>query len=111
MATVDTYRHIIATVLSEYTRIPYAYGDLQCKAVFDRKNDHYLLVTLGWDNGIRVYSVLVHIDLMDGKVWIQQDNTEEGVATELVQAGIPSDCIVLGFQPAELRKYTAFAAA
>jgi len=111
MATLDTYRNIIENVLGEYTRIPYAYGDLQCEAVFDRENDRYLLVTLGWDNGIRVYSVLVHIDLIDGKVWIQQDNTEDGVTNELAQAGVPSDRIVLGFQPPELRKYTAFAAA
>ncbi|MFO1433003.1 MAG: XisI protein [Candidatus Competibacteraceae bacterium] len=111
MAALDTYRAIIANVLNGYTQIPYAYGDLQCKAVFDRENDHYLLVTLGWDNGLRVYSVLVHIDLINGKVWIQQDNTEDGVATELAQAGIPNDHIVLGFQAPELRKYTAFAAA
>lgn len=68
-------------------------------------------MTLGWDNGLRVYSVLVPIDLINGKVWIQQDNTEDGVATELAQAGIPHDHIVLGFQAPELRKYTAFAAA
>jgi hypothetical protein len=111
MATPDTYRTIIETVLGTYTRIPYAYGDLQTEAIFDREHDRYLLVTVGWDNGMRVHSVLVHVDLMGEKVWIQQDNTEDGVATEFVQAGIPKQHIVLGFRPPEVRKYTEYAVA
>lgn len=43
-------------------------------------------------------------------MWIQYDGIEEGVANALVEAGIPSDRIVLGFHPQELRKYTGFAA-
>ncbi|MFS0516830.1 element excision factor XisI family protein [Nostoc sp. UIC 10607] len=46
---------------------------------------------------------------MDGKIWIQLDGTEEGVATELVRAGILKARIVLGFQSEELRKDSEFA--
>ena len=60
---------------------------------------------------LRVHSCLVHIDLINEKIWIQQDNTEEGVATELVRAGIPKDQIVLGFRPPEVRQYTDYAVA
>ena len=111
MAAHSTDRTIIETVLRDYTRIPYAYGDLQAEAIFDRDQDRYIVVTVGWDAGMRVHSVLVHIDLLSDKVWIQQDNTEDGIATELVSAGIPKERIVLGFRPPEVRKYTEYAEA
>ena len=111
MDTLDTYREIIEKLLLEYTKIPYAYGDIQTETVFDRRNDRYLLMNVGWDSGKRVHGSLVHIDIINGKVWIQRDGTEHGVAKELVKAGIPKDHIVLGFRPAEVRQYTEYAVA
>jgi hypothetical protein len=111
MDTLETYRQIIETILDEYTRIPYAYGDFHTEAVFDRKKDRYLLVNVGWDNDRRVHGSLVHIDIINGKLWIQRDGTEHGVTKELVRAGIPKDRIVLGFQPPEVRPHTEYAVA
>jgi hypothetical protein len=111
MDRLETYRQIIENTLSEYTRIPYAYGDFQTEAVFDRAHDRYLLVNVGWDSKQRVHGALVHIDVIDGKVWIQRDGTETGVAQELVMAGIPRDQIVLAFRPIEVRRYTDYAVA
>jgi len=48
---------------------------------------------------------------MNGKIWIQRDGTERGIASDLTEAGIPNDHIVLGFREPELRQYTGFAAA
>lgn len=111
METLERYREIIESVLNQYTQIPYAYGDIHTEAVFDRSNDRYLLVNVGWDRGRRVHGSLVHIDIIDGKIWIQRDGTEDGIANELVSAGIPRDRIVLGFRPAEVRRFTEFAVA
>jgi XisI protein len=111
MDTINPYRQIIERILLEYTHIPYAYGDLRSEIAFDQAHDRYLLLTIGWDNGSRVHTCLVHIDLIDGKVWIQPDDTEDGNASELVRAGIPKDQIVLGFRPPEVRPYTEYAAA
>lgn len=111
METLERYRDIIENILDEYTRIPYAYGDIHTEAVYDRSNDRYLLVNVGWDRGRRVHGSLVHIDIIDGKIWIQRDGTEQGIANELVSAGVPRDRIVLGFRPAEVRPYTEFAVA
>ena len=109
MDRVDTYRQIIRDVLSEYVRIQYANGDIQNEAVFDRENDRYLIVSVGWQDIKRVHGVLVHIDIVNDKVWIQRDGTEHGIANDLVAAGIPKDHIVLGFQAPEVRQYTEFA--
>ena len=103
----DTYRQLIEKVLMEYTQIPYAYGDIHTEAVFDHARDRYLLVNVGWEqDGQRVHGSLVHIDIINDKVWIQRDGTEYGIAKELVNAGIPRDCIVLGFHAPEIRQYT-----
>ncbi|MBN3991469.1 MAG: XisI protein [Nostoc sp. NMS2] len=49
------------------------------------------------------------IDIINDKIWIQRDGTEDGIANEFVSVGIPKDRIVLAFQPTEVRKYTDFA--
>lgn len=111
MGTLDTYRQIIQKVLTEYTKIPYAYGEIQSRTVFDRESDSYLVMTLGWDDDKRIHGCLVHIDIIDDKVWIQRDGTEDGITYELVQAGIPKDHIVLGFHEPSVRQYTGYAVA
>ena len=47
--------------------------------------------------------------MKDNKIWIQRDGTEDGIANDLVSAGIPKDQIVLGFHPLEIRPYTEYA--
>jgi XisI protein len=43
------------------------------------------------------------------KIWIHRDGLEDGIANELVKAGIPKTQIVLGFHPPNIRPYTEFA--
>jgi hypothetical protein len=109
MDTLDNYRQIIKEVLVPYTQIPYSYGVMECKTVFDRENDSYLLITIGWHDEKRIHGCLVHIDIIDGKIWIQRDDTEDGITYELEAAGIPKDKIVLGFHPQNVRPYTGYA--
>jgi hypothetical protein len=111
MDTLNEYRQIIRNILTEHAQIPYSYGDLQSVTVFDLNSDHYLLMVHGWEGKRRVHDCIVQVDIIDGKIWIQFDGTEYGIAQELVDAGIPKDKIVLGFKSPEMRKYTEFAAA
>ena len=109
MGTLASYRRIIKEILTEYSQIPYAYGDLQIQTVLDSDSDRYLLIILGRENDIRVHGCLVHVDIIDGKIWIQRDGTEQGIANELVAGGIPKEQIVLGFRAPHIRQYTGFA--
>jgi XisI protein len=111
MGTLDIYRQIVQKVLAAYADIPYAYGDVHTEVFCDRNADRYLLMTVGWDQDNRVHGCLVHIDIIDGKLWIQRDGTEQGIATELVAAGIPKSSIVLTFHPPEIRCHTDYAVA
>ena len=76
MDTLNVYRNIIENTLLEYTRIPYAYGVIQTEAIFDHDHDRYVLINVGWDQDSRVHGSLVHIDIINGKIWIQRDGTE-----------------------------------
>ena len=103
------YRIIVEQVLREYAEFLGNDDQVQIEQVFDRDNNRYILVEAGWHNGDRIYDTLLHIDIINGKLWIQQDKTEEGVLEELLDAGIAQDAIVLGFKPEEQRKLTEFA--
>ncbi len=108
MDTLEKYRHIIQSILAEYAKIPYSYGDIRLQTVFDTATDHYLLIIIGREGVRRVHGCLVHIDIINSKIWIQRDGTEDGIATELLKLGIPKEQIVLGFRSPEMRKYTEF---
>ena len=72
--------------------------------VLDEKRDRYLLVETGWQNGHRIYGNLIDIEIIDNKLWIEHDGTEDGVADELMAAGIPQADIVLAFKLPEMQK-------
>ncbi len=109
LETKDEDRNLIEQILTEHGRIPFSYGDVRLDLVFDRTRDRYLLMMIGWEGYHRFNGPLIHIDLKDGKFWIEYDGTEDGVATDLLEAGVPKDRIVLAFKPLSRRKYTEFA--
>jgi len=70
----------------------------------------YLLVETGWKNGRRTYGTLLHLDIINGKIWIQLlGGTQEGIAIDLLALGVPKDRIVLGFKSLQRRQVTEFA--
>lgn len=116
--SVSTYRKIIKHILSKYVHVRYAYGDIHNQTIFDESGDHYVVMSLGWQpapgmrNTLkRVHGALIYIDIIDGKIWVQRDGTEQGIAGELVAAGVPPHQIVLGFYTPDVRPYTEFAVA
>ena len=111
MDPLGTWCEALERILAEHAAVPYANGDIRTEVVVDRERGRYLLVDLGWEGLARVHGALVHVDVIDGKFWIQYDGTEEGIATQLVAAGVPRDRIVLASKHPSLRKYTDFAAA
>ncbi len=80
----------------------------EIESICDRKNGHYLVMVVGWNDQIRVYGSVVHIDLKEGKIWIQQDRTDTDIAKELVDLGVPKTDIVLGYKSTFTRKFTEY---
>jgi XisI protein len=109
---MSQYRATVQEVLTEYHQLNLkAQSTTESALVFDEIRDHYLLLLMGWHKDERIKSVMIHIRLKDGKVWIEEDWTEEGVATDLLQNGIAREEIVLAFHPPQVRQHTEFAIA
>ena len=109
MDKLEYYHQVIEKVLIEYTKIPYSHGQIDTKLIIDKPENNYLLINIGWDGKRRVHGCLVHLEIIAGKIWIQRDGTEDGIANEIVAKGIPKEQIVLAFHPPEIRQYTEYA--
>lgn len=112
MDKVERYREIVLQLLTPLAERRYANAEVVNEAVFDQERDRYLIVSAGWEgNARRIYSALVHLDIINGKVWIQRDNTESGIGYELEEAGVCKEDIVPAFHPADVRPHTGYAVA
>jgi XisI protein len=109
MANVDKYRHLIQDILTEYSEIKAANEEVEAELVFDLLRDRYQVVHAGWSSQRRIYGCVLHLDIINGKIWIQHDGTEGGVANELIDRGVPKQDIVLAFHSPFKRKFTDFA--
>jgi hypothetical protein len=113
MDRVERYREIIHRLLEEYRQL-YANqpaSGVETAVICDDTHGEYMLMRVGWRGDTRVRRPVFYLRLKQGKIWIEEDWTQEGVATELVAAGVPHDNIVLAFKPPELRSLTEFAVA
>lgn len=77
--------------------------------VIDMKDLHFQIIGYGWENNRRVFNLLFHLDIIEGKIWIQEDKMEYSIAEKLVEKGIPKKQIVLAYFPDYHRKYTEYA--
>ena len=113
MDRVERHREIIHRLMDEYRQLYTGQPDsgVETAVICDDRHGEYLLMRVGWRGETRVRRPVFYLRLKDGKIWIEEDWTSEGVATELVAAGVPHEAIVLAFKPPELRPLTEFAAA
>jgi ketopantoate reductase len=110
MAEVKDYPAILRKIIENYAAIKPAFGDVESEVIIDESKGHYELIERGWSKENRVHGCLMHVDIRNGKFWIEHDGTEYGIANELVDAGVPKEHIVLAFHAPDLRQYTEFAA-
>lgn len=113
MEKLEKYRLLIRQLLNSHRDLEINSSDSQveCQLIFDTEHDHYQLLDLGWDGLKRVYNCFIHLDIKDGKVWIQRNMTEADLAAELVSMGIPKEDIILGLHPSYKRPYTGYGVA
>lgn len=114
MAIVKDYRTCVQQLLEQYyspslpTDGVSTATEVECQLIIDTNHDHYQLVHVGWENGHRIYSCVLHLDIKDDKIWVQQNMTDQLVAEDLVALGVLPEHIVLGFQPPYARQFTGF---
>jgi hypothetical protein len=117
MDKVIHYRKLLKQIFREQEdlekRAANSDSQSQVEAVFsiDEEHDTYSLLQFGWTKNGRVKALTAFARLRDGKIYIEEDWTQEGIADELMRRGVPSGDIVIAFHPPEMRQYTEFAAA
>lgn len=109
MAKLEEYSQIIKTLLNQYCQLSSPKSGVEMETIFDTEHHHYQLVQVGWQNNRRVYGCILHLDIKDGRIWLQHNGTERQVADDLVALGVTKQDIVLGFQSPSKRKFTEFA--
>jgi hypothetical protein len=55
--------------------------------------------------------LLVHLEIIGGKIWVQEDKMEDSIAEMLVEKGISKKDIVLAYFPEFHRQFTEYAVA
>jgi len=113
MDKLTTYRNLIKRLLTEYAELVNRRPEpgVETLVVCDEERDQYMLLSVGWSQKRRLRTTSLYVRLRAGKFWIEEDWTEEGIAADLLRAGVPKDDIVLAFQPPEMRPFTEFSVA
>jgi XisI protein len=103
------YRESIKAFLSKYADSMQNNSEVEVELIFDTENDHYLLLDIGWQKSRRIHDCIFHFDIKDGKIWLQENNTDLEVDEDLAEMGISKDEIVVGFHHPSMRKYSNYA--
>ena len=113
--TASAYPALIKQAMQEYKRailenvldpLPY-----ELALIFDDEHQQYIVRSIGWQRNKRILTTILHVAIRDGKIWIEEDWTEDGIATYFLEHGVPNHQIVLGFHAPTMREYTEFAVA
>ena len=86
-------------------------GEVETLFLCDMDAGQFQLMNLGWQGKKRICSITLLARLKNGKIWIEEDWTEDGLASRLIALGVPREDIVLAFHPPHLRPLTDFAPA
>lgn len=111
MDRLDRYRKAVQTLLERHSQFRTSNEEVESELFFDTDRDHYQLMRVGWRGLSRVYHTVMHFDIKDGKIWLQQNTTDMDVGAELTEMGIPKEDIVLGLHPPYKRPYTGYGVA
>ncbi len=111
MDRLNYYRHCIQTLLQNHSQTLPSQDEIETVLSFDTLNDHYQLMRIGWQDMKRIYHTVLHFDIKDSKIWLQQNTTDIDVGQELIEMEIPKEDIILGIHPAYKRIYTGYGVA
>lgn len=111
VAKLNNYRRILEQVTEQHALMPGIPETVAGMAVCDFARDQYLLLDVGWSPQGRAHDIVFHLRLKDGKVLIERDGIEYGIAQDLIAAGIPAEDIVVAFARSEPKSLHELAAA
>jgi hypothetical protein len=109
MANLIKYSEIVQQLLQDYAALSGGDPTVETELIFDTVRYSYQLVHVGWHDDRRIYGCILHLDIKDGKIWLQHNGTENDIPAELVEMGVPKTDIVVGFHSPFKRQFTEYA--
>jgi hypothetical protein len=111
MDTITGLREAIARAFRSWEDYPTSISKFRIEGVLDTQHDRYTLTHIDFDGERYKSRLLAQLEIRDNKIWILTDNTEAGVAADLVMEGVSKKQIVLGYYSPALREQGEFAVA
>jgi XisI protein len=108
MENLKRYENALKSILQKYQSFCQK-GGSEVQMLMDSTNQHYQLLHLDWENHLRTYTILLHFDIKDGKIWLQQNNTDFPLDDDFQSLGIQKNEIVNGLYPEKYRHLTDYA--
>lgn len=111
MERIAFFQNKILEVIEEYlTELQQPSNkDIQFTAITDTQKNHYQIIAMGWEEYKRIFNLLFHLDIINDKIWVQEDKMEFSIAERLVEKGVSKKDIVLAYFPDYHRAYTEYA--
>ncbi|NEO25674.1 MAG: XisI protein [Kamptonema sp. SIO4C4] len=106
MGKLMKYNYLIQKILTHYEQLasqtPNPPG-VDSILAFDEQRAQYFWLQTGWMNQKKMTAITVYVRIKNEKIYIEEDLTEEGIATELLRENVPKEDIVLAFHDPESR--------
>jgi hypothetical protein len=96
MDKLDHYRTCVQTLLEQHSTTKTQGKDVEDILLFDTVCDHYRLMRVGWKGLTRVYHTVLHFDIKDGKIWLQQNTTDIDVGQDSLRWVFPKRILFWG---------------
>jgi hypothetical protein len=107
MGKLAFYRRCVQQLILAYRASTPINSKVEVQTIFDTERDHYQLVNLGWDGHRCIYNCVIHLDIKDGKIWIQRNQTDCLLTGDLLKIDVRRKDVVLGLQSPTLREYSS----
>ncbi|MEM1326727.1 MAG: element excision factor XisI family protein [Bacteroidota bacterium] len=112
MDKVNQLHQVILRLLEEYTASHSQDDDCSpYHLVVDEGAKRYVLFEMGFHQRSFYHITLFHLTIQDDKIWIFEDKSEDRLTELLLDKGVSSGEIVLGYFSEAYRAFTDFAMA
>jgi len=112
MDKIEKYQNIVIEFLKEQAKPTLGMNpNVRNEVIADRESYNFQLLHLGWKGDHYQFFISFHFSIINEKIWLQWNRTENEVVDFFMEKGVPKSDIVLGLKPPYVREHTGFAVA
>jgi uncharacterized ferredoxin-like protein len=106
MDKLSLYHKIATDVVTEIAAQLSTIPDREALLMTDNIHGQYLVLTDGWDESVRQYNTVVHIEVKtDATIWLRCDATDLEIGETLIEKGATRTDIIPAFFSPQMRSF------